>query len=134
MSKLYTYSYPYLSLWQTAAAGVKRRHASPQKLAIQAGQTPAAPPPEVDLEAPVHIIGVPLAAGQPDTVQAMFAPKQGATLDLAAAADAVLHTAEDCAKAAAEFLWAEITGNKDRSDTLAGELKSPNATPPGLNA
>jgi hypothetical protein len=59
----------------------------------------------------------------------MFAPKQGATLDLAAAADAVLHTAEDCAKAAAEFLWAEITGNKDRSDTLAGELKESECDP-----
>jgi hypothetical protein len=29
----------------------------------------------------------------------------------------------DCAQVAAQFLWAEITGNKDKSALYAGELK-----------
>jgi hypothetical protein len=127
MSNAYTYSNPYLSLWQSAAAGVNRRHASQQKLALKAGQAP--PTPQVDLEAPVHTLGVPLTAGQTGAVKAMFAPQMGAApLEMAAAAD-VLHTVEDCAKAAAEFLWAEITGNKEESDALAGEIKDSECDP-----
>jgi len=124
MSNAYTYSNPALSLWQSAAAGVHRRHAAAEKLALKAGQAA----PEVDLEAPVHALGVPLTAGRVDAVNAMFAAKTGATLDMAAAAE-VLHTVEDCAKAAAEFLWAEITGNKEESDALAGELKDSECDP-----
>lgn len=127
MSSLYTYSNRYLSLWQSAAAKVQRGTPATQNrraLIATPVATRAADTANVHLMAPVDLLGEQLAAGQTDAVKKMFAPPSVAKpLDLAASAEAVLPVIEDCVKVAAEFLWAEITGNSQQSATLAGELK-----------
>jgi len=126
MSNLYTYSNPYLSLWQSAAQDVQRRRASVQTrmaaVASLKAQPAAAAAPLPDLMSPVHTLGMPLHAGQTDAPAKMFAPAH----PLALAAEAVIF---DCAKVAAEFLWAEITGNHQESATLASELKDSECDP-----
>jgi hypothetical protein len=116
MSNLYTYSDPTLSLWQAAVAEVHRRHSSmPSRMAAVAGGSPKASTlldPDT-LMAPAVSLGAALKAGQ---------KVQTPALSLAARAS-VAGTVVDCAKTAAEFLAAEITGNKQQSQILAGELK-----------
>lgn len=123
MSFAYTYSNPYLSLWQSAAA-VQRRGAAAQSrrafMATPMAASAAADSPSPDLMMPVDLLGEQLTAGQADAVTKMFAAER---IDLAASAEGVLNVPLDCAKVAAEFLWAEITGNKQQSAILAGELK-----------
>ena len=120
MSNDYTYSSPYLSLWQSAAHQVNlKRSLAPARRLMLAAPAKARAAVSVDLMAPVDMIGAPAKAGQsykPSTPPA--APS--ARLDLAASAEAVVF---DCAKVAAEFLWAEITGDKTKAAILAGELK-----------
>lgn len=122
MSNRYTYSDPSLSLWQSAVAEVQRRHASVQNRMALATSNRMAQLPLLaadDLMAPVHQLGVPLTAGRTDVPAKMFAP---APISLAASAEMALPVV-DCAKVAAEFLWAEITGNHQESEILEGELK-----------
>jgi hypothetical protein len=77
---------------------------------------------EDDLMAPVHLLGVPLKTGQaiPPEISSRVAAAS-APLTPAASAEAAVEI--DCAKVAAEFLWAEMTGNHQKSQELSGELK-----------
>jgi Calcineurin-like phosphoesterase len=128
----YTYSNPYLSLWQSAAADVQRRRSATQERVaavigkpMAAAATTATAAAVPDLMAPVHAIGAPLKAGQTDAPAKMFAgPATAKPLELAAASVVL-----DCAKVAAEFLWAEITGNHHEADTLAAELNDSECDP-----
>ena len=130
MSNVYTYSDPTLSLWQAAVAEVHRRHNSVQdrmapetqnRMAVAASQPGAAPQllSMDELMAPALALGAAAKAGTPLTPPEP-AP---APLSLAASAESVGSVIVDCAKTAAEFLAAEITGNHEKSDILAGELK-----------
>lgn len=125
MSQLYTYSDPTLSLWQAAVAEVHRRRDSVQNRMAAATSKRFVPKPlssEDDLMAPVHLLGAPLKAGRaiaPEISSRVAAAS--APLSLAASAEAAVPI--DCAKTAAEFLWAEMTGNHEKSEELAGELK-----------
>jgi hypothetical protein len=135
MSKKYTYANPLLSLWQSAAEDVQRKRASTHRRLKFMTASAAAPTAEVAtaptdvLMDPVDTLGIPLSAGQKDAVEQMFAPAPApAHTDLAAVGQ-VLHTAEDCAKVAAEFLWNEIKGDQQEADILAGELKDSECDP-----
>jgi len=120
MSNAYTYSNPYLSLWQSAAHKVNlRRQLSPTRRAMMAMPATARTTAAVDLMAPVDLVGAPSTIGRNYT-PATTPPRAATRLDLAASAEAVIL---DCAKVAAEFLWAEITGDHAKADILAGELK-----------
>jgi predicted phosphodiesterase len=117
VSNPYTYGDPILSLWQSAVAEVHRRHAS---VALRMSVTSTAQMPTVDpsalklLMAPADQIGALLKDGK--TPDALFVP---------AVAPAALgaKVPVDCAKVAAEFLWAEIKHDTARAAILSGELK-----------
>jgi hypothetical protein len=65
------------------------------------------------------LLGAPLTARQIDVPAKMFARSP---ISLAAHAEIALPVV-DCTKTVAEFLWAEITGDHQRSEILEGELK-----------
>jgi hypothetical protein len=121
---LYTYSDPVLSLWQAAVAEVQRRHdsvrnrmatATSNRMALMAVRA------QNDLMSPAYVLGELLKAGNqiPESISSEIA-KPGGTLATTAAEGLV---PLDCAKVAAQFLWAEITGDKVKSALYAGELK-----------
>jgi hypothetical protein len=119
MSDPYTYRDVRLSLWQAAVGEVHRKYG--QGAAGDAA-TMAAKPAKLASEdvlmRPVHVV-----AGAIKTVGKPFdfvvnEVKKG-ILDLKAKFDPL----EDCAKAAAHFLWAEISGNEADSELYQGELK-----------
>jgi hypothetical protein len=124
---LYTYSDPTLSLWQAAVAEVHRRHDSIQDRMGSVTSDRKAAPKELlaqdDLMSPVHILGARLREGQkiPSEIASPVA-EAAQPLTLAASAEPAA-VPIDCAKVAAQFLWAEITGNKHKSEQYAGELK-----------
>jgi len=128
MSNKYTYANPYLSLWQSAAEDVQRKRASVRNRLKMMTSVAALPAATDVFMSPVDTLGVPLSAGQNERVERMFVPPARAHLDLAAVGQ-VLHTAEDCAKVAAEFLWDEIKGDQKQADVLAGELKDSECDP-----
>jgi hypothetical protein len=72
-----------------------------------------------DLMSPVHLIAT-AVANQPAGTAALSLDEAAAFLY---AADLAAAVPIDCAKTAAEFLWAEMTGDKEKSRILAGELK-----------
>ena len=121
MSNRYTYSDPTLSLWQSAVAEVQQKHSGAQsRMALAPGDTAPGSTAlsEDDLMAPVHALAETLAAGQtPAEAELKQSFSFTAESDLAS-------PVVDCAKTAAEFLWAEITGNQRQSQVLAGELQS----------
>ena len=124
MPQRYTYSDPTLSLWQAAAAEVHRRRKSVQNRMASATSkrfTPPRLPTEDDLMSPVHTLGASLSAGQPVTQEILSTapPKVGPGIE----PQALTAVPIDCAKVAAQFLWAEITGDQQKSQKLAGELK-----------
>ncbi len=114
MSNAYTYPNPVLSLWQAAAAEVHRRHASVQKQMGLIASAQAALLDADTLMAPAASLGESLKAGKPVPPPA---PR------MAAHAELLGSVVVDCAKTAAQFLAAEITGNQQQSAILAGELK-----------
>jgi predicted phosphodiesterase len=124
MSRQYTYRDPTLSLWQSAVAQVQRNRKS-----VQARMAPAATatfavsklPAVDDLMSPVHLLGPSLTSGQ-TALPAALAPSQ-ASATASPAAIAPAGVVVDCAKVAAQFLWAEITGDQQKSDLYASELK-----------
>lgn len=130
MPNVYTYSDPTLSLWQAAVADVKRRHASVQSRMAPATQgrmtlapnDAAAPPTKDDLMAPALNLGAAIKAGS--VIAAPAVP--GLSVTASAKSGSIL---VDCAKTAALFLLAEITGNHPQSDTLAGELNDSKCDP-----
>lgn len=119
----YTYRDPTLSMWQSAVAHVQRNQQSVHaRTSAALPSAPAPKPLDVDtLMSPAQVIGQSLVSGQTVTA-ATFAAPPPATAAAAATVGAV-GVALDCAKVAAQFLWAEITGNKQDSDLYAGELK-----------
>jgi hypothetical protein len=130
MSDLYTYSDPTLSLWQASAAEVHQRHASAQSkiaAALNTEITATATKPEV-LMSPVHTLGAPLHSGKSIPHEILDAVEKP-VLDIAAVAEKVISVAADCAKVAAQFLWAEMTGNQKMSDLYADELKKSECDP-----
>ena len=115
----YSFRNPVLSLWQASVAEVHRRRQSVQSR--MAGATPnvapAASTQVADLMAPAHLLATAVAK-DPTPANLFNAPKAAAT-----GPGLTVQSAADCAKAAAEFLWAEMTGNQARAKELAGELK-----------
>jgi len=113
---LYTYSDPSLSLWQAAVAEVHRRRDSIQNRMDSVTSGRGAAPKRLlaqdDLMSPVHILGAPLREGK-NIPSEIASPVAEATqpLTLAASAEPAAAVPIDCAKVAAQFLWAEITGN-----------------------
>lgn len=126
---LYTYSDPVLSLWQAAVSEVQRRQYGIQnRLAEMAsGERSAAKEPVAmeDLMSPVNTLGAPLRSGQsiPAAIASSVAQPAQPTTPEASAEAAIAAVPVDCAKVATQFLWAEITGNKQKADQYAGELK-----------
>jgi hypothetical protein len=131
MSQAYTYPNPVLSLWQAAAAEVQRRQESVQNrmaAATSRRMALAALPAQDDLMAPVRIIGEPIAAGKAMSMEAITSAPLAAAPQLAGPMT-VAGVIGDCAKTAAQFLWAEMTGNHQQSAVLAGELKDAECDP-----
>lgn len=125
MSERYTYPDATLSLWQASVAEVHRQRASVQsRMALRTSNRFALVQRNVadDLMSPVHLIGAPLMAGKPvSVVLPPASPPIDGVSTLAEQAFAAVPF--DCAKTAAQFLWAEMTDNRQRSQELAGELK-----------
>jgi hypothetical protein len=121
MSQPYSYRNPTLSLWQAAVVEVHRRRDSLQdRMAIhddKAGGNAVLGSAD-DLMSPVHAIAATLAPQVPKAEQHP-ATKKSAALD---AVQAVGSVPLDCAKIAAQFAWAEMTGDHAKSQLLAGEL------------
>jgi predicted phosphodiesterase len=68
-----------------------------------------------DLMSPAHLVGASIeSGGSPEALLAQATPSPA----LGVAAVPI-----DCAKVAAQFLWAEITGNQEKSKLFAAELK-----------
>ena len=124
MQTPYTYRDPTLSLWQSAVAQVQRNRKSVQaRMSLLSSMNFAVPTllSEETLMSPAHLLGQPLAAGQsvsPETLSAPL-PSSAASTEALGAAGVLV----DCAKTAAQFLWAEMTGDKEKSDLYASELK-----------
>jgi Calcineurin-like phosphoesterase len=120
MSTPYTYPDPTLSLWQASVAEVHRRRKSVRdRMAPAATRQIAAPAmdAEDDLMSPVHLLGDSISKGQ--SPGALFAPAAAAPQAMQAAVAVPVN----CAKTAAQFLWAEMSGDHQKSQVLAGELK-----------
>src|ERR1700686_1961367 len=121
----YTYPDPYLSLWQSAAAEVARRHASVNRrdAAFTLAEASAEPlPPLMDA---VDRIGIPMLEKhelQPESLQTTAAAPAGLRAERRDA-PAAFSVVGDCTETAAKFLWAEITGNHQQAAIYAAELK-----------
>ena len=122
---VYTYSDPVLSLWQAAVTEVQNRHVSvTNRMALPTGSREAvvAVPAQNDLMSPVYILGEPLRL-QRQVPEDIVSPIAVPSTALGTSVEAKALIPTDCAKVAAQFLWAEITGNKQKSELYAGELK-----------
>jgi hypothetical protein len=124
---LYTYSDPVLSLWQAAVAEVQSRHESVTNRMAMAtssrlAETPV--PAQNELMSPVYILGEPLKAKKnvPADIYSKVAEPVTPSLAVAVGEVKALVPA-DCAKVAAQFLWAEMTGNEEKAELYASELK-----------
>lgn len=118
MSTPYSYRDPTLSLWQSAVAEVHRRRQSVQnRMLLATGKELALPvlAAENDLMSPAHLIGDLTNKGQ--------SPDDLFTAEIAPMALGGIAVAADCAKTAAEFLWAEMKHDEARAKILEGELK-----------
>jgi hypothetical protein len=117
MSDEYSYRNPKLSLWQAAAQEVQRKHTPTKGISLQAAAQEESKP-LADLMRPVHVVAhTMLALGKP--LEAVTGVAEKVVLDIKAAFDPV----EDCARAAANFLQAELEGKQQESDLYAGELR-----------
>ena len=106
----YTHPDPYLSMWQSAAGVVHRANVRTGMLDMRESAANA-----VDLMAPVHAVATAIRSRgerMPEDIQGV----EGINLES-------MGVVKDCAKLAAQFLWAEVTRNHDRSQQLADELK-----------
>lgn len=126
MSKVrYTYPDPYLSLWQSAAAEIERRHDSVrQRMGSPAAEALAKPLP--DLMQAADRVGVPMLLKKPIDPDTAFKASVPAPASLRAetqaAPPAAYSVVGDCAEIAAKFLWAEITGNHAAAAQYSAEL------------
>jgi Calcineurin-like phosphoesterase len=124
---LYTYSDPVLSLWQAAVAEVQRRHASVTNRMAMATSSRLATTPvpaQNELMSPVYLLGEPLKTKENVPADIYSTVAEPVTPSPAVAvSEAKALVPADCAKVAAQFLWAEMTGNKAKAELYAGELK-----------
>jgi hypothetical protein len=121
MTDLYSYRDARLSMWQAAVDKLQRKYEEP-KAGIKASNVTQARPPKLasedDLMRPVHFVARTVKdAGKPFDFLAHEVRK--GFLDL----KAKFNPLEDCAKAVAHFLWAEIEGNEADSKLYQGELE-----------
>ena len=120
MSDDYSYRDARLSLWQAAARETHRSLKQPTAKMTMESLT-AKPPSlvtEKELMRPVHIVAHTIRdAGKP--FEFLVHEVKKGILDL----KAKFNPLEDCAKAAAQFLWAEIEGNEQASQFYQGELR-----------
>lgn len=106
----YTHPDPYLSMWQSAAAVVHRANIRTGMLDMREAEANT-----VDLMAPVHAVATAMqrrGERMPEDIQGV----EGIQLES-------MGVVKDCAKLAAQFLWAEMTRNHDRAQQLADELQ-----------
>jgi Calcineurin-like phosphoesterase len=120
MSDDYSYRDARLSLWQAAAGEIHRNLKQPT--AKMTTESLTAKPPslvtEKELMRPVQIVAHTIEdAGKP--FEFLVHEVKKGILDL----KAKFNPLEDCAKAAAQFLWAEIEGNEQASQFYQGELR-----------
>ena len=123
MQTPYTYRDPTLSLWQSAVAQVQRNRKSVQaRMSLLSSMNFAVPTllSEETLMSPAHLLGQPLAAGQSVSPETLSSPRPSSAASPEALG--VGGVVVDCAKTAAQFLWAEMTGDKQKSDLYASEL------------
>jgi hypothetical protein len=115
----FSYRDPKLSLWQAAADEVQRNKkpqtgATAAALQIQSDQAHEENP----LMGPVHVVAHALKdVGKP--LESIFDDLKEGILKLKTVFDPV----DDCAKAAAQFLKAEVEGNDEQSNIYAGQLR-----------
>ena len=122
MSDEYSYRDPRLSLWQAAVGEHIRKHKLANRKVVTIDSGPSiqshAPATAVDLMMPVHMVAQSIkATGKPFEWLA-HEVKRG-FLDLKAQFDPL----EDCANAAAHFLWSEIAGDEQDSKLYQGKLE-----------
>src|ERR1700733_598876 len=96
---LYTYPDPYLSLWQSAAAEVMASRERTSRLGLAKATR--------NLDAPVHAAGFAASAG----------------LKIPRASAESLGVVGDCGAAATKFLWAEMTGDREKARLYSDMLK-----------
>lgn len=119
MTEDFSYRDPKLSIWQAAAAEVQRTRNSQEGIAAEAIQAqPAAAHRENPLMAPVHLVANTLK-GAKKPLDSLLDDLKTGILKLKAKFDPL----DDCAKAAARFLQAELTGNDEESQIYAGQLR-----------
>jgi len=125
MSKPYSYQNPRLSLWQSSVAevhnsriSVVNRMAAVTSKRMKASNLAA----EDDLMAPIHDVRDALAAKRTSLAPPAAPTPISRPISLAAQAETAGEI-KDCAKTAAEFLWAEVKGDKQQAAVLSGELK-----------
>ena len=128
----FSYRSPTLSLWQAAVAQVQRNRSSVQaRMSPPSSERLAAKGPLVaeTLMAPAHLVGSHLASGQTASPEPLSSPPSSPVAPSSAPAIAVEPV--DCAKTAAQFLWAEIKGDKDTANACASTLKYSNCNAVG---
>jgi predicted phosphodiesterase len=127
----YTYHDPYLSMWQSAAAEMGRRHASiKQRMGTASALVSVEPLP--DMMQAVDRIGDPAEVDK--SIQPENAFKEHVSVSSALRAETKSSVATlgaigrsivgDCAELAAKFLWAEIKGDEAQSAFYSAQLKS----------
>lgn len=127
--KRFTYSDPYLSLWQSAVAEVEHRRISSTSKTMKAADDLRAEQADPSargsaLMSAADVIGATLLEEKP-SAQEPLAQMQGIQSALASP----LRDAEQCSKLAGEFLWAEIKRDHARAEQLAAELHASTCDP-----
>ena len=129
MSDEYSYRDARLSLWQAAVEAYVRKpkeHAGKTTAASVAAGASTEGATKVDLMLPVHMVAHSIKAVGKPFDWLVHEVKKG-VLDLKARFDPL----DDCANAAAQFLWAEIEGNAQDSKLYADELQKAVCDGPG---
>jgi Calcineurin-like phosphoesterase len=131
LSDEYSYRDARLSLWQAAVGAYVRAPKEPTgKTTTAAGSVPAGESTEdatrVNLMLPVHMVAHAIKAVGKPFDWLVHEVKKG-ILDLKAQFDPL----DDCANAAAHFLWAEVEGNVEDSKLYAAELRKAVCDGPG---
>lgn len=118
MSDDFSYRDPQLSIWQAAAEEVHCKHSLAKGVTVQQFRArPAQNRNQDPLMVPVHLVAnVAKGAGKP--FEWLAGEVKKGFLDL----KTIFDPAKDCANAAANFLWAEVSGNEEQSRLYQGEL------------
>jgi hypothetical protein len=119
MTEDFSYRDPKLSIWQASADEVQRKRSSQKGVAAEGIQlSPDQARKENPFMAPAHLVAHTFKdVGKP--LEAIFHDVKAGILDLKAKFDPL----DDCARAAAQFLKAEVDGNDEDSAIYAGQLR-----------